>query len=369
MAVELKLAELSFDDSVLTDLRLTTGVDTVYGGLQADSMAAVIRGDGSVEGQALQEQKVQLFQDGELIATQCLKSSKRTGSRQVELSCRSDIEFLQSRFMGGIYNSQDPMTLLDEILLGKTYTLDADIIRRKLTGYLPVCSREDALQQVAFALGAVLSMDKNGQFKFNALTNTATWIPASRILSGGALETLPAYTKVELASHSYTPSSHWVTLFEGRDYGTEPVTLTFGQPYAEYSFAEGTLIDWGPNFVTFMPGYTTTLRARPYVHATAYHTVEEPAADSGYSKVLSVRDMTLVSPENAQQVLEWLYQRGQLVQKLQVTVLAQGERAGQPVQLPTPWGTVFSGYISKMKSAFTGSSQIAELTVCGREET
>lgn len=369
MSVELKVAELSFDDSMLTRMQLHTGVDTVYGGLQADGMEAVLRCDADVEPQALQEQKVQLYHDGQLITTQRLKSSSRTGSRQVTLSCRSDIEFLEGRFMGGIYQNMTPMNLVDQILVGRSYTMDADIMRRTVTGYLPVCAREEALQQVAFSLGAVLSVDENGRFHFNALTQTGHRIPECRILSGGRMETLPAYSQVELVSHSYTASDKWVEVFAERDYGTEPVTLTFSQPYAEYDFVEGTLMDSGPNFVTFAPGYTTTLRARPYVHTTAYHTAQEPAADSGYSKVLSVRNMTLVNSSNVQQVLQWLRQRGQLVQSMQVTILAEGESVGQWVQLPTPWGTEFSGYISKMKSTFTGGSHIAELTVSGREET
>ena len=100
MSVELKVADLSFDDSMLKDLRLSTGVDTVYGGLQGDRLEAVIRADAPVEAQALQEQQVQLFQDGQLIATQHLKSSERTGSRQIALSCRSDIEFMDSAGLG-----------------------------------------------------------------------------------------------------------------------------------------------------------------------------------------------------------------------------------------------------------------------------
>lgn len=369
MSVELNIADLSIDDSMLTKLHLHTGVDTVYGGLQADAMEAVVRCDAELEPQALQEQKVQLYHNGRLIATQCLKSTTRTGSRQVVFSCRSDMEFLEGRFMGGIYQNMTPMNLLDQILVGRSYTMDADIMRRTVTGYLPVCSREEALQQVAFALGAVLSVDENGRFHFNALTQAGHRIPASRILSGGAMETTPAYSKVELVSHNYVASNKWVEVFAGRDYGTEPVTLTFSQPYAEYDFVEGTLMDSGPNFVSFTPGYTTTLRARPYVHTTAYHTIEEPAADSGYSKVLSVRNMTLVNQSNAQQVLGWLRQRGQLVQSMHVTILAEGESTGQWVQLPTSWGTEFSGYISKMKSTFTGGCHIAELTVSGREET
>ena len=198
MSVELKLGELSFDDSILKSLRLNTGVDTVYGGLQANSMEAVLRGTAPVEAQTLQEGKVRLFHDGQLIATQCLKSSERTGNGQVALSCRSDIEFLEGRFMGGIYNNTTPMALLDQILLGRSYSMDAQVAQGRLSGYLPVCSREEALKQVAFALGAVLSVDENGNFRFNTLTETDNQISPSRILSGCRLQTRSAYTKVEL---------------------------------------------------------------------------------------------------------------------------------------------------------------------------
>lgn len=369
MSVELTVGDLTFDSASLMHLQLDSGVDTLYGSLQGQTMEAVIRSDAPAEAQALQEQKVQLYNDGSLLATQCLKGCTRTGSREVRLSCRSDMEFLEGQFMGGIYTNKDPMILVDEILTGRTFTMDAVIMNRSITGYLPVCSRKRALHQVALALGAVVSMDQNGRFSFSAPSQTSSQtIGPERILAGCKLLTTPAYSKVELVSHSYTPSSQWVELFRNRDYGTQQVTLTFNQPYAAYDFEEGTLLDSGPNFVTFQPGAVTTLKARPYVHTTAYHTIEEPAAESGYSLVLSVRDMTLVNPSNAQQVLQWLYERAQMGQQLTVKVLAGSERAGQPVALSTPWGTTFAGYISKMKSTLTDSAHVAELTINGTQQ-
>ena len=370
MSVELTLADLSFDGSALKGVKLHCCVDTVHGGPQPDTLEAVIHANAPVEAQALQEQKVQLYRDGSLIATQCIKSCTRTGSRDFTLSCRSDMDFLEGKFMGGIYQNVEPTTLANQILLNRTFHMDSAIMNRKVSGYLPICTRAEALHQMAFALGAVVSMDKDGSFFFSdPERSTPKAIGAGRILSGGTLYTKPGYTKVELVSHTYTASSQWVELFSKRDYGTEPVTLTFTQPNAAYAFDDGTLVESGPNCVTFLPGYATTLRVKPYIHTTAYHTVEEPASDSGFSKVLSVRDVTLVNASNAQQVLQWLRQRGQNVQQMQVTIMADREQAGQAVTLPTPWGTTFSGYISKMKSTFTDTSHIAELTVDGMEET
>lgn len=369
MSVELTVGDLTFDTASLMKLQLHTGVDTIYGSLQGDSMEAVVRADAPAEAQALQEQKVKLYSDGSLLATQCLKSCTRTGSREFTLSCQSDMEFLEGQFMGGMYSNMDPLLLVDQILAGRSFTMDAAVMNRSVTGYLPVCSRAKALRQVAFALGAVVSMDKNGRFSFNAPDLSAAGIIGpERILAGSKLRTTPAYSKVELVSHKYTASSRWVELFRNRDYGADPVTLTFAQPYAAYDFEEGTLLDSGPNFVTFQPGTVTTLLARPYVHTTAYHTVEEPAAESGYSHVLSVRDMTLVNPSNAQQVLKWLHERAQMGQQLTVKVMVEAERAGQQVALSTPWGSTFTGYISKMESTLTDSAHVAQLTVNGSEQ-
>ena len=86
-----------------------------------------------------------------------------------------------------------------------------------------------------------------------------------------------------------------------------------------------------------------------------------------HTRVLSVRDNTLISPGNGPALLNSLVQRAQLRQKLELTILVSGEQVGEAVILQTPWGSRYSGYITQMDSTYTPKSEIARITVMGKE--
>lgn len=370
MSIQLKLGQdLEFDRQSLMQVQLRTGVDPMYGVLQTDSLQAVVRSNAPAESHALQEQKVQLYRDGQLLSTQCLKQCTRAGGEEFTLQCRSNLEFLEGEYMGGMYDRADPLLLVDWILGGRSFSLDDTIANRTVSGYLPICTRSQALRQVAFALGAVVSVDKYGSFRLSALAaEEGITIGPERVLTGARLHTKPAYTKVELVAHSYVPATEWVELYHLKEFGSDPVTLTFTQPNAEYELYDGDMIESGPNFITFQPSNFTGLKVKPYIHTTAFHTIEEPATESGFSNVLSVRDMTLVNPDNVQQLLQWMHERGQMRQELVVQAIIDQERTGQLVTVTTPWGTPFTGYISQMNSTLTDRSHVAQVTIQGREQ-
>lgn len=370
MSIQLKLGkDLEFDWQSLIQVQLRTGIDPMYGALQTDSLQAVVRSNAPAESHALQEQKVRLYRDGQLLSTQCLKQCTRAGGEEFTLQCRSNLEFLEGKYMGGMYDREDSLMLVDTILGGRSFGLDDTVASRTVSGYIPICTRAQALRQVAFALGAVVSMDEHGSFQLSALTpEKGVTIGPERVLTGARLHTRPSYTKVELVAHSYVPAAEWVELYHQKEFGSGPVTLTFTQPNADYELYDGVMIESGPNFITFQPSNFTGLKVKPYIHTTAYHTIEEPTPESGFSNVLSVRDMTLVNPDNVNRILQWMHERGQMRQELVVQAIIDQERTGQLVTVTTPWGTPFTGYISQMNSTLTDHSHVAQVTIQGREQ-
>lgn len=370
MSLELKLGnDLSFGPDQLVQVQLKSGIDTLYGALQADSLQATVRSTADGESHALQEQKVQLYRGDQLLATHSIKACRRDAAGQFALSCRTNQEFLEGEFMGGMYENEDPLMLVDWILTDRSFSMDSVIANRTITGYLPICTRAQALRQVAIALGAVVSVDERGSFCFRALAQEPQQeLPSDRILSGAALTTRPGYTRVELVSHSYEPATEWVELYHRKEFGNDPVTLTFTTPNYDYDVGDGVLVESGPNFVTFQPSNFMSISVKPYIHTATYHTLNGPQTEiGGFSQVLSVRDVTLVNPENAQQVLQWLYERARLRQELTLKARIEGEKVGQMVTAPTPWGTQVTGYIAQMDSVFTGEGHMAELTILGTE--
>ena len=68
----------------------------------------------------------------------------------------------ESTYLGGVYSGMLAGILIADILTNHAYTVSNDIAGIPIYGYLPVCTRREALQQVLFSIGAVAYHDCAG---------------------------------------------------------------------------------------------------------------------------------------------------------------------------------------------------------------
>ena len=372
MNVRLQVGDThNFAEDSLVQVKLRNSIDPMYGALQTDVLEATIYSDAPAENFALNEQKVRLYRDDKKIATYSVKKNVRRGSRRFDLTCRTNLEFLEGEFLGGFYKNETPEAMLCVILNDYFCELDPVIANRYLTGYIPICTRAQALRMVAFALGAVVSVDKEGVFRFQALDpKRCTSIPHERILWDTTLTSKPQYTRVEVVAHDFVEDSDWEVLYNNKDLDNETITLKFQDPVCEYYISDGEILEQGPNYAVIWTTGNMTIKVRRYRHKTAYHTRtnEDAAGATYYSQVLSLRENTLITSENVEEVLGWLFDRAKMRQELTCKILVDQEKPGQLVSLPTGWGSRFTGYITRMDSIMTAQGQVAEVTILGAEE-
>ena len=238
-----------------------------------------------------------------------------------------------------------------------------------MTGYLPVCSRREALQQIAFAVGAVVTTQGDGTVRLLPLeTAVSGSFQESSIFTGAKVSREKQTAAVQLFVHSYGQTDDQEVLLDNEPVHGEDALFVFAEPHHSYALTGGTLTAAGENWVRITAEGEVTLTAKKYRHTTSVRTRTNPlatAAEKG--NVFTVENATLVHSGNAEQVLQRLYAFCELKQVLHQNVVVDGQRAGQLVDSPDPWGGLTAGYITGMESEFTGSGHTAAVTIRGKE--
>ena len=111
-------------------------------------------------------------------------------------------------FPAVVYSNANAKTVLESILGGYfVLELSEELQTEKLTGYIPDCTRREALQQVAFALRAVVDTSGTGNVKVWRLSEeTPTEIPMNRLYVGGEVSQSAIVTEVRVTAHTYSTS-------------------------------------------------------------------------------------------------------------------------------------------------------------------
>lgn len=358
-----------FDKDELTGVHLTNEIDPTLSELTVDTMQVKVQDKLGRPLIPQKNQKMELYKDGELLAVQYIETSKREASRHYTFTCQSAIGLLEDDYMGGVYNAVPVEEFLADLLDGFEYELDSTYDGRTVTGYLPICTRREALQQLVFTLGAVATTQGGSAIRIVPLkATTVGTFQKNEIFQGGSLETAPRVAKFEVVAHNYTASAEAETLLEEESVSGEDVLVTFDNPHHSYSISGGTLTGSGANWVTITANGAVTLVGKKYLHSTTRHIKRNPdAVVAERNNVNSVENVTLIHHRNATLVLNRLYNISQLRQTLAQEAIITTQRAGDKVTSESPWGGQIRGYITAMESDLTQTGHTASVTIVGAE--
>ena len=314
-------------------------------------------------------QAMYLIRDGVQIASQYITDSSRENQRFYTFSCQSAVGRLEDEFLGGIYNVSSVDSLLSAVLEG--FAADwTPFSGKTVTGYLPVCTKREALQQIAFAIGAVVTTQGDGAIRLIPLgENVEAEFTGDNIFSGAKVSREAQTATVQVLSHRYTASNETETLMENEDVNGSNVLYVFSDPHYGYSIFGGSIVASGENWVRISASGSVTLTGKKYLHSTSVRKLENQyatAAEKG--NVVSVENATLVHSGNVEDVLFRLYDYTTMKNVLTEDVVVEGQKAGQKAKSINPWGNYTVGYITSMESEFTNSGHTANITIRGKEE-
>ncbi len=304
----------TFRRDELRRVKLVEEADIISSSVAINTLDYELDSKQNVEYMFQLKQPVYAYDNDTLIGVYYIDGFSRTGQSIYSVSCIDAIGVLDESNIGAkMLNGYSAKTLLEEILDGHfVLDLDAALQSATLTGYLPTCTRREALQQVAAALCAIVDTsgtDAVRVYKLN--TTTPAPIPAERTYMGGKVDTDAIVTAVQVTAHSYS------TTGSGSD--------------------------------------TVEVDGTTYYHTAAVTTISNPAVTAtDKQNVVEVKEATLVNPSNVAEVAQHVYDYYMRRNTHSVKIIMAGEKPGDYVETLTPWGTKMQGHIARMDITLSG---------------
>ncbi len=254
------------------------------------------------------KQPIEVWNDGRQIGTYYIRSHKRTADRTYSIECGDAFMTLgDDEFPGGYYSNYSAAQIVRDIT-NNAYSLIIadDIADKQLTGIITAGqSKREALRQVFFAWGVTAATDGGDAIRlFNYMSSSTKEIGEDSAYTGADIETDAFVTGVRLTAHSYTQSDDGEIEIDG-------VSYTDTQTVVSSDF----------------PGLPSN--AKP--------------------NLVEITDATLISPQTAPAIAGKVFAHVMQYKVGNSKIVWGGEKLGDRVQIPTPWGETVNGHISGME--------------------
>ena len=205
---------------------------------------------------------------------------------------------------GGVYDTT-AAALAADILEGYDYELAPSLAEQKVRGWLPIGTRRSALQQLAFALGAVVDCSRSDKIKiYPPPTRPSSLITYQRKFLGSKVALKPLITGVVVTAHQYTLGTTTEELFKDElTTGTHEIQLQ--QPACCLEVTGAQMVEWDNNYAIVQveePG-EVVITGRKYVETQT--SIRQAARDipaNAKANELTVDSATLVDPTVASAV-------------------------------------------------------------------
>ena len=256
------------------------------------------------------KQPVEAYSDNKLLGVFYIDEvPDRSGKGTYTVTCQDALGVLDSyAWAGAMYTEPTTFSAAATAVVGGVFALEIanDVADLPVKGYLPPGTAREALQQLAFAVGAIV--DTSGSRKIRCFLPTEgapMIIPERDVLLGAGLKQSAVVTAVTVTYHTYT---------EGAGASGDDIV---------------------------------TVNGTKYVHTTGSVTISNPnVTPSDIQNVKTVTDATLVNADNAQEVAQRVYDYWMQRKTLNCRMVWADDLLMQPVSVPTPWGDMLSGRLT-----------------------
>ena len=276
-----------------------------------------------------------------------------------------------SPFDGGVYDTH-VASLAAEILSGYPYTLDSVLGEERIQGYIPAGTRREALQQLAFAIGAVVDCSRGEIIRIVPAPQRASGLIGTdrRLQDGSKVTLLALVTAVSVTAHRYIPGEASEELYKDT---LEPGTyrVTFDAPAVADSLAVrgAELSERGVNHCTLTVSKAAEVCVTGRKYSDSATVLRREASNlpaNAQGNEVSVPDATLVSPDRAAavaaRVLDYYAQRYEQTFRM----VAGDEKLADRLIVESFGGEMVRGVVTKLEFDLTGGF-LADAKIVGRK--
>lgn len=285
----------------------------------------------------------------------------------------------KTTYYGGIFYDEQVDIILIRILETAnmdehTITFDDDNLRKiHLSGYIPICTHREAIQQVLFSAGLVADCSRSKKIKIYKLKDSNIKnIPYSRKKQDSeTIELNDIVTGVQVTSHQYLYNTNTQVYSEKKELYNADLDagehfIKFSEPVYGITVEGATLLDFSCAYakVNVITKGNVKIEGYEYYHVTKVYESKIETKDNEKENVLQVTDATLISDNNAQEVADRILNYYQNTYKMNVDFKIEDESISDTAIVETLYNQKLKGNIKKLDIDLTGGF-IASSTIIG----
>lgn len=322
--------------------------------------------------QKKQDIEVSLYQDNVKrdMGTFYLEEPESQSDDTVTMSCVDALGIMdQTDFKGGLYVDKLAKELITEIMAsaGFGFELNNSFDTVTVTGWIPICTHRVALQQVAFAIGAIVDCSRSSKVRIYPIPILSTTsIGKDRKIQGHNVKQRSLVTGVEVIVHKYIASTESTELYKGvLPIGTHEIV--FSEPKHTLNVTGGTILSSNVNYakINVTTAGEVTLAGKNYNDTTSIVGVYMPELPANEKQnTLQVDVATLVSTNNARAVAQRLFNYYQKRYEDTGDIILQNEEVGKMVTMESLSNKSIKGIVESMDINLTGG-YIADTKIIG----
>lgn len=285
----------------------------------------------------------------------------------------------KTTYYGGIFYDEQIDIILIRILETAnmdehTITFDDDNLRKiHLSGYIPICTHREAIQQVLFSAGLVADCSRSKKIKIYKLKDSNVKnIPYDRKKQDSeTVELNDIVTGVQVTSHQYLYNTNNQVYSEKKELYNADLEvgehfIKFSEPVYGITVEGATLLDFSCAYakVNVTTKGNVKIEGYEYYHVTKVYESKIEVKDNDKENILQVTDATLISDNNAQEVADRILNYYQNTYKMNVDFKIEDESISDTTIVDTLYNQKLKGNIKKMDIDLTGGF-IASSTIIG----
>ncbi len=344
-----------FLDDELIQTDCIQEINAISETISINTLSFTVRTKSNIPFDLQKKQRLGLYFNGDLIGHFYLKNGSRKNAWDYYMDSHDAIGVLDgNEYAGGIYAGQLVPDVIRQIFDGEDFAclVDDAYSNTQLHGYIPYTTKRNALQQIAFAIGAIVDTSNSESVAiYPQQTEVTGSFGDNDTFEGLTLEHGDIVTGIRLTVHSYQESQETAELYNDTLNGT--AEIVFSEPYHGLSVVGGTIIRSGHNYAVISgSGDFVMLTGKRYNHLTNQIVKENP--DIVFNKnIKEVTGATLIYSGNAAQALERIYAYYQRAESVVGDVLLGDKVIGQVVEANTAYDGTREGTLESIDYSFS----------------
>lgn len=292
------------------------------------------------------------------------------GQFHIFCSDPNNVEFEDDAVAPGIFPHDFRKDFVDSI----SYSPEARNYR--VYGYIPICTKREAIHQVLMPSGLSLKKDADGNWLFSETPTTIVAdIQTANVFEGGSIEYSGDVNEIVLKEHLYEDmsASESKEIFSVNEETEEPYVAEFTSKPSSITdylyYYSGDVIVHGQVFIycwtenaALIPGNLLKIVGYPYNHQEKIYTTQ---TESGDGTTVSVEDVTTITPENSDRMLKRLENYYLKSHTCSFDIVNEFEKCGLKYSFTNPFYEEDNGYLVSCGEQFSSFSRAQCKFLCG----